>query len=889
MKKIQFIVGLFAAALLVASCSEDYNHHNLSNNPITFTPTIENSDWNAGETRGTLFTGTSFGNNDVFGVSAYRYDGTTLTAATAPANFMYKTQISRVYGYWCTEEPYYWPADNDKLDFYAYYPYNHANVVPKSQETPGPMQIVYTVNSNPLQQVDLMTAHAKNCTFDNSTAVDLSFSHELTAINLVLGDNVAPGYIKSISFEHIATQGTLTVGTGWSEKNDATFTLDMKAYYDSTNGFKTTDNDNNIVTGDAANLTAQTTTLLMIPQTFGNSNQKLKVLFVNEENPEGIYLVTTLTDPWVAGGTLTYQLTTSNINVLKIAEVKYPATSTWGNAYIRNAYVEGEQVGIYAIDAQGNVQVDNAKLTYTNNAWVDDNGSTPLYTPGLRWFMYYPWKNGGLAHEGKKNNVTVTTAEDFFETGVTAWVPDNKQNTLTDLIKQDLQIATGVQTQASTLRFYMAHTMGVLHLTIDPAADAYDIIYYNGNEGVSSTTEVSKSGLHTYTPSRNFTNSNAPQPFLVDESLGYYLFIGRPGDLTITANHSDNVYNAWDVVANTASYTATGEDALEANKYKTHRIENKCGNRGYVKRGWAFEYTGSGKSFTVPLTGSYTLECWGSDGGNCTRLDVTHYGGIGGYVSGDIELTQGMTLYCYVGNQSGFNGGGTIGPDNQFPLGSNGGGSTDFRLTQHNDPTYNTTWGGTASLRSRIIVAAGGGGANVRLDGYGEGDGGYGGGLEGGDGQSINNSQQNAYMNSYGGKQHEGGKVIPRGGYEAIYSSAAYRWYGAFGYAQAFNVTFIPDAEAWNIQTPGGGGWYGGGGWAHSGGGGGSSFISGMAGCNGIDASTGNHRGAGYPSIIGGVTYTFGNPVMHAGNSASRPANPGGVLGYARITETFIE
>ena len=500
MKK-QIIIGLFSGALLLVSCSEhDASHENLSDKPITFAPTIESSDWNASSdaTRGTLFTATSFPNDAVFGVSAYRYDGTSLTAAAATANFMYKTAISRTLEKWRTSEPYYWPADGDKLDFYAYYPYNNNNVVPKSQEIAGPMQLVYTVNSNPANQVDLLTAHAKNCTFDNSNAQALTFTHQLTAINLVLGDNVAPGYIKSITFEQIATQGTLTVGTGWSELSYADYVLDMKSYFDSTNGYKTTDNNNYIVTGDAANITATTTTLLMIPQTFTGSNQKLKVVFVNPDHPDGIELTKTLTDPWVAGSTLTYQLTTSNINVLKIAAINYPSSSTWGNAYIRSAYVNQEEVGLYAIDAQGNVQVDNVKLTLTGGKWVDSNGSTPLYTPGLRWFMYYPWKNGGLAHNGKKDNVVVTTAADFFAAGISAWLPNDKQDTEEDLVKQDLQIATGVQTEASKLRFDMAHTMGILHLTIAPSATASELVYYNGNEGVNSNTVVATSGT-TYT------------------------------------------------------------------------------------------------------------------------------------------------------------------------------------------------------------------------------------------------------------------------------------------------------------------------------------------------------------------------------------------------------
>lgn len=269
------------------------------------------------------------------------------------------------------------------------------------------------------------------------------------------------------------------------------------------------------------------------------------------------------------------------------------------------------------------------------------------------------------------------------------------------------------------------------------------------------------------------------------------------------------------------------------------------------------------------------MECWGADGVNHTRNTTIHYGGISGYVSGVISLGK-KTLYVYVGDQAGFNGGGLVGPAGQLASGSHGGGATDIRLKQHNDTQYNTAWGGNASLYTRIIVAAGGGGANNRFDGYGEGDGGYGGGLTGGTGQTINNSGQNSYYICYGGEQEKGGSAVGVGGYANKTDGAT----GAFGYAQQYGIT-------WNIliQSAAGGGWYGGGAMGHSGGGGGSSFISGMTGCSGIDNSTGAHRGAGYPSVIDGVTYTFNNTgVMYAGNSASRPTNPGGVVGYAKIT-----
>ena len=306
-------------------------------------------------------------------------------------------------------------------------------------------------------------------------------------------------------------------------------------------------------------------------------------------------------------------------------------------------------------------------------------------------------------------------------------------------------------------------------------------------------------------------------------------------------------------------------------------------NRTFANLVALFSCVGKCQEITLPWYGSYKMECWGANGANHTRETTTHYGGISGYVAGIIAMEKNKTLYVYVGDQSGFNGGGMIGPSGQQVYGSNGGGGTDIRLAKHNDTQYNTIWGGVASLRSRIIVAAGGGGANNRWGGYGEGDGGYGGGLTGGTGQSINATNGNNFT-QYGGNQDSGGQVI---GHGSAYTGKDFsdHW-GRFGCAAQYGVHDINDDSANLIQTGGGAGWYGGGGLAHSGGGGGSSFISGMTGCNGIDTSTGNHRGAGQPSIIDGKTYSFDNSsaVMYAGNSASRPTNPGGVLGYAKIT-----
>ncbi len=119
-----------------------------------------------------------------------------------------------------------------------------------------------------------------------------------------------------------------------------------------------------------------------------------------------------------------------------------------------------------------------------------------------------------------------------------------------------------------------------------------------------------------------------------------------------------------------------------------------------------FNYAGSVQNFNVTSSGRYRIECYGSSGGG---------GALGGYASGEINLTSGQVLYCYVG-AIGFNGG----LAGSYYAKSNSGGASDVRIN------------GTG-LGNRIIVAGGGGGTGN----LGNSSGGPGGGTTGGTSTSL--------------------------------------------------------------------------------------------------------------------------------------------------------
>lgn len=203
---------------------------------------------------------------------------------------------------------------------------------------------------------------------------------------------------------------------------------------------------------------------------------------------------------------------------------------------------------------------------------------------------------------------------------------------------------------------------------------------------------------------------------------------------------------------------------------------------------YTFVYTGSVQTIALPA-GSYSIACWGANGGSLTANTATP--GMGGYSSGNITLAAPTTFSIYVGGVGGgatqplggFNSGNSTTKTN-LTTSTGGGGASDVRVLA--DTYYN-----------RIIVAGGGGGQGTST-GYG----GHGGGLTGQNGQGTTNA-------GVGGSQTAPG-LYPPGG------DAKPATFGEGG-----------DGPAGTTGGQGGGGWYGGsfGTRTNGGGAGGSGYV----------------------------------------------------------------
>ena len=228
------------------------------------------------------------------------------------------------------------------------------------------------------------------------------------------------------------------------------------------------------------------------------------------------------------------------------------------------------------------------------------------------------------------------------------------------------------------------------------------------------------------------------------------------------------------------------------------------------------EFNATGTSQKLSLyRGIYKFECWGASGGDESPIQ----GASGAYVSGVLTITKHIDFFVYVGKKGvhgtnpSFNGGGR-----GSNYGASGGGATDIRLVDNQE---------IEGLKSRIIVAAGGGGANKHAD---KCKGGCGGILEGEQGYTTSLGYD--VTAPTGGTQKSGGK----NGSPTYTDASRNGSPGTFGTGGAAAAN-----KGWG--GGGGGGYFGGGGGADatkstSSGAGGSSYISGYQGCLAINKST---------------------------------------------------
>lgn len=288
---------------------------------------------------------------------------------------------------------------------------------------------------------------------------------------------------------------------------------------------------------------------------------------------------------------------------------------------------------------------------------------------------------------------------------------------------------------------------------------------------------------------------------------GYYVKIEDNHDLT-------NTYGTITITVCEASdkcVTSEDDDVIDPTVYTISYTKVDNSN--------SYDMMGSYQVFTAPVNDRYYMQVWGAQGGTMSCDNWTGKGGKGGYAAGFLDMQAGEKVYVYVGQAGesyncrqsnyygGWNGGGTTNGG-----ASGGGGGSDIRYFGNHEPSSaELAWNSELGLRSRIMVAGGGGGSNDHTSG------GYGGGLTGGTGEYAGSGCNGGDAIGYGGTQLNAGSGWPS---------------GAFGVGGGLPNT-QPDGGA------GGGGYWGGGkaGGCNRAGGGGSGYVSGYKGAIAVESA----------------------------------------------------
>ena len=708
----------------------------------------------AATTRGVMQEGTTLDNtyyNNSFGVTAISKDNDN---GTNTALFTNQKATKNNEDIWEIGDKTNsrWPFDA-LVSFHAYAPFNNTTDGMWSVTTDEDnvkTKIKYTAKSGETEiqsQPDIVVAtnaESRSVSSDDK-AVELKFSHALTAVNFAISKDLTEIFqtatdgskLKSIKLSGIPNEGTceLTAKAGDPQTPSQTWTFETEADGKKKTGSYTFNLENkNITIGESYALTSNEdkNILMMIPQDLNGTEAKLTFVLDIKGKGDQTFTFDLSNQTWLPGTSVTYKLSASAINHLENAEVKFP--DSWKDteqakySYPKTDFAEGESIGLYVVNSNNAIEEANLKLTRDQDGkWMPENDNTKfLKLKNYKYFAYYPYNATAPTVDVEKNK-----ADEFFKDMISNWNPVKEQKTEDVLLKQDLQVAEGViDGDASTLTFNMAHSMGLAVLNLKskdvPVKRTFktnNFTYYHTELEGRVTTEPAASEYTDATAKQSVEASsefNGNIPFMAQTTDKRYVQIVKPNvAATFKAEDETNKpRTAWGILK---SYSFN----VDKNKVVAKDITSDA-DFYYLAR--LFSYKGSTESFTVPVDGTYTLECWGAGENQ------------GGKSQGDYQAPKNQVLYICVGGKGtegdrgsigigGYNGGGNGGTavinEKGQPLKRGDGGSGATHICLKNGVLKDLK---TAYENNQLLMVAGGqGGAQ-----YPKGTGLFGGGTEGG-------------------------------------------------------------------------------------------------------------------------------------------------------------
>ena len=778
----------------------------------------------AATTRGAMQEGTTLGNtyyNNSFGVTAIYKDNGTNTAL-----FTNQKASKNNEDIWEIEDKTNsrWPFDA-LVYFHAYAPFNDATDGMWSVTTDADnvkTKIKYTAKSGETEipsQPDIIVAtnaESRSVSSDDK-AVELKFSHALTAVNFAISKDLTDIFntvandgskLKSIKLSGIPNEGTceLTATDGAPQTPSQTWTFETEADGNKKTGSYTfLLEDKDIKVGESYALTSNKdkNILMMIPQNLDGTKAQLTFVLDIKGKGDQTFTFDLSNQTWLPGTSVTYKLTASAVNHLENAEVKFP--DSWKDteqakySYPKTDFKEGESIGLYVVNSNNAIEGENLEcVKQVDGSWKIGDGNTKyLKLKGYKYFAYYPYNAATPTVDATKDK-----ADEFFADKITNWNPVKEQKTEDVLLSQDLQVGEGViDNDAATLTFNMAHSMGLAVLNLKskdvPAKRTFTTnnytYYYPELEG-RVTTEPAASEYTDATAKQSVeasTEFNGNIPFLAQTTDKRYVQIVKPNVAATfkAADETNKPRTAW---GSLKPYSFS----VDKNQVETQNITSDAEFYYFARK-----YTPKDKyednkteEFTVPVNGDYKLQCWGASGWANK--------GLGGYVEGSKDYSKGFNLYICVGGTRNFwnNNPEWSGLGLKSRCGI-GGGCTSITTTIVGDGQLKRYI--NVKDTEVVMVAGGGGGFDT-------------------DGSAGSGGGENGQSGKKGGKFIHGGSQT-KGGETTTYGSTNCSFFhGNFGFGGCGNQRGTGD-----YGGQGGGGWYGGGGSCKTGGaGGGSSYFS---------------------------------------------------------------
>ncbi len=694
----------------------------------------------AATTRGAMQEGTTLNNtyyNNSFGVTAISNSNGTNTAL-----FTNQKASKNNEDIWEIEDKTNsrWPFDA-LVFFHAYAPFNNTTDGMWSVTTDAEKvktKIKYTAKSGETEipaQPDIIVAtnaESRSVSSDDK-AVELKFSHALTAVNFAISKDLTEIFhtgatdgskLKSIKLSGIPNEGTCELAAKEGSPKTAlqNWTLATDANGKKTGSYTFNLENKNITIGESYALTSNDdkNILMMIPQDLNGTEAKLTFVLDIKGKGDQTFTFDLSNQTWLPGTSVTYKLSASAINHLENAEVKFP--ESWnGVNYPKTDFAAGESIGLYVVNSKNTIEEANLKLTRDQDGkWMPENNDTKfLKLKGYKYFAYYPYNATAPTVDVKTDK-----ADEFFKNKISSLSVVTDQSKEATLLAQDFQVAKGeIANDGSTLDFNMEHQVGLAVLNLKEKRIAKyrqftdnSYMYYYGT-GSTAPTNFQSIGTKTLRASNNFAGN---KPYIVPSENKCLQIIPFNQELSFKAKDQDSsprtawgYDKAYSVTPKSSSPVVT-DITVDAEYYKLARL---------------FEYKKSTESFTVPVDGTYTLECWGAGESQ------------GGKSQGDYQAPKNQVLYICVGGKGsegdraqigigGYNGGGDGGSavvnEKGQPLKRGDGGSGATHICLKNGVLKDLK---TAYENDQLLMVAGGqGGAQYKPICPGL----FGGGTEGG-------------------------------------------------------------------------------------------------------------------------------------------------------------